>query len=101
MAAPDNLPSPRGGHPGVMGPYRGRDGLWRAERFGGYVGARLAGGKPERPAEIAAEVPISSGGKELGAVLLLGPGGPDAGEYLHVAAVAALTEIAVAEARDE
>src|SRR4051795_9298484 len=61
----------------------------------------MAGGKPERPSEVAAEVPISSGGKELGAVLLLGPGGPDAGEYLHVAAVAALTEIAVAEARDE
>jgi hypothetical protein len=71
------------------------------ERFERYVGARMAGGKPERPAEVTAEVPISSGGKELGAVLMLGPGGPDAGEYLHVAAVAALTEIAVAEARDE
>ena len=71
------------------------------ERFERYVGARIAGGKPERPDEVTAEVPISSGGKELGAVLLLGPGGPDAGEYLHVAAVAALTEIAVAEARDE
>jgi hypothetical protein len=34
-------------------------------------------------------------------VLLLGKAGPDAGEYLHVAAVAALTEVAVAEARDE
>jgi len=42
-----------------------------------------------------------SGGQELGAVLMLGPGTPDAGEYLHVAAVAALTEVAVAEARDE
>jgi sugar diacid utilization regulator len=48
-----------------------------------------------------AEVPIVSGGQELGAVLMLGPGKPDAGEYLHVAAVAALTEVAVAEARDE
>jgi hypothetical protein len=32
---------------------------------------------------------------------LLGRGRADAGEYLHVAAVAALTEVAVAEARDE
>ena len=67
-----------------------------------YVAARLAGGRPERPAEVTAEVPIVSGGQELGAVLMLGQGGSaDAGEYLHVAAVAALTEIAVAEARDE
>jgi sugar diacid utilization regulator len=67
-----------------------------------YVASRLAGGRPERPAEVAAEVPIVSGGQELGAVLMLGPGAAtDAGEYLHVAAVAALTEVAVAEARDE
>ena len=127
MAAPDNLPSPRGAHLEMMGAVLAGDGLERVaeiasdragapvavivprlgapvrgwERFERYVGARMAGGKPERPAEISAEVPISSGGKELGAVLLLGRGGPDAGEYLHVAAVAALTEIAVAEARDE
>src|SRR4051794_28534416 len=67
-----------------------------------YVARRVAGGKPERPAEVTAEVPIVSGGHELGAVLMLGVGGAaDAGEYLHVAAVAALTEVAVAEARDE
>jgi sugar diacid utilization regulator len=51
---------------------------------------------------VAAEVPIVSGGEELGAVLMLaGAAAADAGEYLHVAAVAALTEVAVAEARDE
>jgi PucR family transcriptional regulator, purine catabolism regulatory protein len=66
-----------------------------------YVAKRLAGGKPDRPSEVTAEVPIVSGGQELGAVLLLGKGKSDAGEYLHVAAVAALTEVAVAEARDE
>jgi sugar diacid utilization regulator len=67
-----------------------------------YVARRLAGGKPDRPSEVTAEVPIVSGGHELGAVLMLGTSGaPDAGEYLHVAAVAALTEVAVAEARDE
>ena len=66
-----------------------------------YVAARLAGGMPQRPPEVVVEVPVSSGGRDLGAVLLLGPGRPDAGEYLHVAAIAALTEVAVAEARDE
>jgi hypothetical protein len=70
-------------------------------RYERYVGARLAGGRPQRPAEVTAEVPISSGGRELGAVLLLGQGRPDAGEYLHMAAIAALTEVAVVEARDE
>jgi hypothetical protein len=127
MPAADNLPSPRGAHLEMMGAVLAGDGLERVaeiasaragapvavivprlgapvrgwERFERYVGVRMAGGKPERPADVTAEVPISSGGKELGAVLMLGPGGPDAGEYLHVAAVAALTEIAVAEARDE
>src|SRR3954469_4968380 len=67
-----------------------------------YVASRLAGGSPERPADVTAEVAIVSGGQELGAVLMIGNGGSaDAGEYLHVAAVASLTEVAVAEARDE
>jgi PucR C-terminal helix-turn-helix domain/GGDEF-like domain len=66
-----------------------------------YVAARLAGGRPQRPPELEIEVPVSSGGRDLGAVLLLGPGRPDAGDYLHMAAIAALTEVAVAEARDE
>ena len=72
---------------------------WRS--YERYVAGKLGGGKPERPREVTAEVPIVSGADELGAVLLLGPGGPGAGEYLHLAAVAALTEVAVAEARDE
>ncbi len=66
-----------------------------------YVAARLAGGRPQRPSEVTSEVPIASGGRELGAVLQLGPGRRDAGDYLHMAAIAALTEVAVAEARDE
>jgi sugar diacid utilization regulator len=69
-------------------------------RFEQYVSSRLAGGRPERPSEVCAEVPIASGGRELGAVLLLGPA-PDPGEYLHMAAIAALTQVAVVEARDE
>jgi PucR C-terminal helix-turn-helix domain/GGDEF-like domain len=70
-------------------------------RFERYVGARLGGGRPQRPPEVTVEVAISSGGRELGAVLLLAPGRADAQEYLHMAAIAALTEIAVVEARDE
>ncbi len=66
-----------------------------------YVGARLAGGRPQAPEDIRLEVPISSGGRELGAVLMLGRGTKDAAEYLHMAAIAALTEVAVVEARDE
>jgi hypothetical protein len=76
----------------------GREPWARYER---YVAARLAGGRPQRPSELTLEVPVSSGGRQLGAVLLLGLGGPDAGDYLHMAAIAALTEVAVAEARDE
>ena len=127
MPSPEPLPSPRGAHLEMVGAVLAGEGLERvaqiAARHAGapvavivprlgtpmpswsayerYVASRLAGGKPERPADVAAEVPIDSGGQEVGAVLMLGPGGADAGEYLHVAAVAALTEVAVAEARDE
>lgn len=128
MSAPESLPSPRGAHLEMVGAVLAGDGLQRiaeiasahagvrvaviVPRLGNplaewaayerYVASRLAGGKPDRPSEIAAEVPIVSGGQELGAVLMLGSAeSPDAGEYLHVAAVAALTEVAVAEARDE
>jgi PucR C-terminal helix-turn-helix domain/GGDEF-like domain len=125
--ATESLPSPRGAHLEMVGAVLAGDGLERVadiasthtgapiavivprlaapvERWAAlerYVGSRLAGGRPARPAEVSAEVPITSGGKEIGAVLLLGPGRSDAGEYLHVAAIAALTEVAVAEARDE
>src|SRR5258705_13173035 len=59
-----------------------------------YVAARLAGGRPPPPQDITAEVPVASGPEEGGAVLLLGRGRADAGEYLHMAALAALTELA-------
>ena len=128
MTAPESLPSPRGAHLEMVGAVLAGDGLERiaeiASQHAGvpvavvvprlgtpveawaplerYVAARLAGGRPERPREVTAEVPIVSGGQELGAVLMLGTGGsPEAGEYLHVAAIASLTEVAVAEARDE
>ncbi len=124
-AVPD--PTPRGAHLEMVGAVLAGDGLGRVAeiasagagapvavivprlgvplegwgRYERYVAARLAGGRPERPAEVTAEASIASGGRELGAVLLLGPGAPDAGDYLHMAAIAALTEVAVAEARDD
>jgi hypothetical protein len=128
LSAPESLPSPRGAHLEMVGAVLAGDGLERIAEIAArharvpvavivprlgtrveawqpyerYVASRLAGGRPERPDDVTAEVAIVSGGQELGAVLMLGPGSsPDAGEYLHVAAVAALTEVAVAEARDE
>jgi hypothetical protein len=124
---PESLPTPRAAHLEMVGAVLAGDGLQRVAEIAAahagapvaiivprlaapveawatyerYVAARLAGGKRERPADVVAEVPIVSGGQELGAVLLLGRGSVNAGEYLHVAAVAALTEVAVAEARDE
>ena len=128
VSAPESLPTPRGAHLEMVGAVLAGDGLERIAEIASrharvpvavivprlgtrvdawlsyerYVAGRLAGGRPDRPEDVAAEVAIVSGGQELGAVLMLGQGGaPDAGEYLHVAAVAALTEVAVAEARDE
>jgi PucR C-terminal helix-turn-helix domain/GGDEF-like domain len=127
MAEARSLPSPRGAHLEMVGAVVAGDGLERiaeiassyarapvaviVPRLGArvsawaaydrYVASRLAGGRPERPPDVTAEVAVISGGQELGAVLMLGRGGDDAGEYLHMAAVAALTEVAVAEARDE
>jgi sugar diacid utilization regulator len=66
-----------------------------------YVGDRLRDRAAAVPPGVTAEVPIASGDERLGAVLLLGEAGPEALEFLHVAAVAALTEVAVEEAREE
>jgi sugar diacid utilization regulator len=127
MSRAEALRSPRAAHLEMVGAVLAGDGLRRvadiASRHAGaavalivprlgapveawaayerYVASRLAGGNPKRPAEITAEAPIVSGSKEIGAVLLLGRGRPDAGEYLHVAAITALTEVAVEETRDE
>ena len=69
-----------------------------------YVDDRAADRPANAPRGLAAEVPIASGDETVGCVLMLGgasaaPG--EAAEYLHLAAVAALTEVAVEEARDE
>ena len=67
-----------------------------------YVAERVRGRPAPVPAGVSLEVPIASGDDVVGAVLLLGEArDPDAGEFLHLAAMASLTELAVAEARDE
>jgi sugar diacid utilization regulator len=70
-----------------------------------YVEDRMRDRPAEVPAEVTREVPIVSGDETLGAVLMLAGGSgsdhPHAGEFLHLAAVASLTEVAIAEAKDE
>jgi sugar diacid utilization regulator len=69
-----------------------------------YVADLVQDRPAHAPRGLAAEIPIASGDESVGAVLMLdgataAPG--DAAEYLHLAAVASLTEVAVEEARDE
>ncbi len=70
-----------------------------------YVGERVKGRPAPVPHGVAVEVPVTSGDDPIGAVLLLSPDGaplaPDATEFLHLAAVASLTEVAIEEAREE
>jgi sugar diacid utilization regulator len=53
------------------------------------------------PEDAVLEVPIVSGDEQLGSVLLLGAGSDEAAEFLHLAAVASLTDAALEEAREE
>jgi sugar diacid utilization regulator len=66
-----------------------------------YVSDRVKDRPAQVPPAIAAEVPIMSGDEVVGAVLMLGEGVAEAGEFLHLAAVASLTEVAVEEAKEE
>ena len=69
-----------------------------------YVGDCVHDRPAHAPRGVAVEIPIASGDETVGCVLLLeGAGAPlaEASEYLHLAAVASLTEVAVEEARDE
>jgi sugar diacid utilization regulator len=67
-----------------------------------YVADRVADRPSRVPEAVAAEAPIASGDEIVGAVLMLGvASGSEAAEFLHLAAVASLTEVAVAEAREE
>ena len=66
-----------------------------------YVTDRVKDRPARVPPDVVAEVPIASGDEVVGAVVLLGAGGHDAAEFLHLAAVASLTEVAVEEAKEE
>ncbi|QEC50181.1 hypothetical protein FSW04_23110 [Baekduia soli] len=73
-----------------------------------YVVDRIGDRPSPVPEGLAAEVPIQSGDDVVGAVVLLrstdpghpGPS-PEAADFLHLAAVACLTEVAVEEAKEE
>ena len=69
-----------------------------------YVVDCVADRPANGPHGVAAEVPIASGDETVGCVLMLEGATAafgEAAEYLHLAAVASLTEVAVEEARDE
>jgi DNA-binding PucR family transcriptional regulator len=66
-----------------------------------YVGDRARGRPASVPAGVGGEVPIASGDETIGRVLLLGEPDDEGLEFLHLAAVACLTEVAVEEAREE
>src|SRR5215217_6014553 len=66
-----------------------------------YVGDRARGRPASVPPGIGGEVPIASGDETIGRVLLLGKPDEEGLEFLHLAAVACLTEVAVEEAREE
>jgi sugar diacid utilization regulator len=97
--APVAIVVPRLGRGLVTSPDAGEVALDELRR---YVADRVADRPSRVPVGVAAEAPIASGDEVVGAVLLLGPAtGPDAAEFLHLAAVASLTEVAVEEAREE
>ena len=70
-----------------------------------YAGDRARERPATVPPGVLADVPIVSGDEAIGSVLMLGdpgtPVSPEATEFLHLAAVASLTEVAVEEAKDE
>jgi sugar diacid utilization regulator len=85
----------------VAAPAVGEDDLATLRR---YVADRVKDRPAQVPPTVDAEVPIMSGDDIVGAVLMLlgpTPPGPEAGDFLHLAAVASLTEVAVEEAKEE
>src|SRR3954471_12069648 len=68
-----------------------------------YVAERMRDRPVPVPPGVVAEIPVQSGDDVIGAVILAGGDepAPDALEFLHLAAVASLTEVAVEEAREE
>lgn len=82
-----------GGVPGVV-----------LEEVRRYVADRIRDRPAKVPEQLEAEAAIQSGDEVVGAVVLLRGGGvpsPEAADFLHLAAVACLTEVAVVEAKEE
>jgi sugar diacid utilization regulator len=87
----------------VMAPH-GTPAAERLPELRRHVADRVADRPSNPPRGLAVEIPIASGDETVGCVLLLEGATAavgDASEYLHLAAVASLTEVAVEEARDE
>ncbi len=85
----------------VAAPAAGEEDLATLRR---YVADRVKDRPAQVPPAVGAEVPIMSGDDIVGAVLMLlgpTPPGAEAGDFLHLAAVASLTEVAVEEAKEE
>src|SRR5437870_2250664 len=69
-----------------------------------YVGDRVRDRPAQVPEDVVFEVPIQSGDEMVGAVVLLRDAADpiaEAADFLHLAAVACLTEVAVEEAKEE
>ncbi len=70
-----------------------------------WVAARVAGTEEPVPGIVAREVPVASGSDPLGTIALLAGGGPlgdaEARGILHLAAMAAVTELALVESRQQ
>jgi DNA-binding PucR family transcriptional regulator len=67
-----------------------------------YVADRVRDRPAPVPDGVAVEVPIASGDETIGAVLLMaGTARAEASEFLHLAAMASLTEVAIESAREE
>jgi len=85
----------------VVAPEAAGGGLGAVRR---YVADRVKDRPTQVPAGLVAEAPVTSGDELVGAVILLAgvgaPPSPEAAEYLHVAAIASLTEVAVEEAKE-
>lgn len=74
------------------------------EAIRAYVADRVKDRPAPVPERLALEVPITSGDELVGCVVSLdvpAEPAPDAAEYLHLAAVASLTELAIEEAKEE
>lgn len=84
---------------------RGRDEVIRSSlgQLERYVSERIGGRRSLAPVGLVAETPIVCGNEVIGYVLLLRGSEPPpefAGDYLHMAAAAAVSELAVQDARE-